>query len=154
MSVTRRTALGIIAASAAMPALAATDDPAARLRALLDASAAADAALDPTGEPGAARPAGSPAFVDPLSDSYAATLLDNKRGELAMLASIDRARLGRVDAIAYDVFGWQTRQTLDFIDSGLFVLARQAPLNPSFGLHVEFPDFVAKIGRASCRERV
>ena len=143
MSVTRRTALGIIAASAAMPALAATDDPAARLRALLDASAAADAALDPTGEPGAARPAGSPAFVDPLSDSYAATLLGNKRGELAMLASIDRARLGRVDAIAYDVFAWQTRQTLDFSNSGLFVLARQAPLNPSFGLHVEFPDFVA-----------
>lgn len=143
MRVTRRRVIGLLAAGAAMPARGAADDPAARLRALLDASAAADAALDSTGEPGAARPAGSPAFVDPLSDSYAATLRANKRRELATLASIDRMRLGRIDAITFDVFAWQTRQTLDFIESGLFALARQAPLNPSFGLHVEFPDFAA-----------
>ena len=149
LSVTRRTALGLMAAGVAVPALGAADDPAARLRALLEASAAADAALDPTGEPGAARPAGSPAFVDPLRDSYTETLLANKRGERATLATIDRARLGRVDAIAYDVFAWQTRQTLDFLESGLFALARQAPLNPSFGLHVEFPDFAAGARYAS-----
>ena len=142
MTITRRTTLGLLAAGAAMPALAAADTPASRLRALLDASAAADAALDPTGEPGVARPTGSPAFVDPTGDRYAATLLTNKRRELATLLGIDRASLGKVDAIAWDVFAWQTRQTLDFFDSGLFAVAGQAPLNPSFGLHLEFPDFV------------
>ncbi len=139
----RRSALALLAVAPAVPALATTDSPGARLRALLEASAAADAALDPTGEPGATRPAGSPAFVDPLSDGYRATLAANKRREWAALLAIDRASLDATDAIARDVFQWQTRQTLDFLDSGLFDVARQVPLNPSFGLHVEFPDFVA-----------
>ncbi|PZN95177.1 MAG: DUF885 domain-containing protein [Alphaproteobacteria bacterium] len=148
MRVSRRTTLGLLAAGAAMPAIGAENDPSVRLRALLDASAAADAALDPTGEPGTARPPGSPAFVDPTSDRYAATLLANKRRELAALEGIDRTRLNRADTIAWDVFAYNTRQTLAFIDSGLFAIAGQAPLNPSFGLHVEFPDFVAGGGAA------
>jgi uncharacterized protein (DUF885 family) len=129
-----------------MPAFAADETPAGRLRALLDASAAADAALDPTGEPGAARPVGSPPFVDPTGDSYAATLLGNKRRELATLLAIDRADLAPVDAIAWDVFAWQTRLTLAFFDGGQFRAQQLAPLNPSFGLQVEFPDFVAGSG--------
>ncbi|KAB7648263.1 DUF885 domain-containing protein [Polymorphobacter fuscus] len=143
MTVTRRHTLGLLAALPALPALAASDDPSARLRALLDASAAADAALDPTGDAGVPRPAGSPAFVDPGSDAYEATLRANKQREWATLQTIDRARLDAVDAIAWDVLAWQTRQTRNFLQSGLFAVARQAPLNPSFGLHIEFPDFVA-----------
>ncbi len=149
MKLTRRGALGMIAAAPALPALAVGDTAAARLRALLDASAAADAALDPTGEAGAIRPAGSPVFVDPTSDYYATSLLANKRREWAMLQTIDRAELTATDAVARDVLAWQTRQTLDFFDSGLFALAQKAPLNPAFGLHVEFPDFAAGAPYAS-----
>ena len=150
MEISRRMAVGAMAAAAALPGItvraATAGDEATRLRSLLDASAAADAALDPTGEPGAARPAGSPPFVDPTSDAYATALEANKRRELAALLRIDRARLGAVDAIAWDVFARQTRETLALFDDGLFVIARQAPLNPSFGPQVEFPDFVAGSG--------
>jgi uncharacterized protein (DUF885 family) len=146
MRLSRRGAIGLLAASAAIPAFAASETASSRLRALLDASAAADAALDPTGEPGAARPAGSPPFVDPTGDSYAAALLANKRRELAALLAIDRADLSPVDAIAWDVFAWQTRLTLAFFDGGQFRVQQLAPLNPSFGLQVEFPDFVAGDG--------
>ena len=149
MGFSRRTTLGLLAAAVAapcLPALGAGDDASARLRRLLETSAAADAGLDPTGEPGAARPDASPAFIDPTGDNYAATLLANKRRELATLKGIDRAQLSAVDAIAWDVFAYATQQTLAMFDSGLFAVAQQVPLNPSFGLHIEFPDFVAGSG--------
>lgn len=140
--VSRRTALALLAVLAA-PLRAAPGDAATRLRALSDASAAAEAALDPLGEPGERR---VPVFVDPLTDSYAARLEADKRRELAELHSIDRAALGPVDRIAYDVFAYRTAQTLALFDSGLFTIQRQVALNPSFGLQVELPDFVAGAG--------
>ena len=56
--------------------------------------------------------------------------------------AIDRKALGPVDAIAWDVFHYNTQRTLAFFDAGLFAISRLVPLNPSFGLQVEFPDFV------------
>ncbi len=145
--ISRRGAVGLLALGLAKPGLAADlpadMSPSARLRALLDASAAADAALDAMGEPGQLR---AQVFVDPLGDAYAMTLEANKRRELAELGRIDRAALGPIDRIAHDVFAYRTRQQLDMFDSGLFVVQRQAALNPSFGLHVELPDFVAGAG--------
>ena len=148
----RRAAIG----SASAVALAGTpawgkpvaDDTSQRLRALLEASASADAALDPTGEASASVPSGAPPFVDPLSDAYAATLAANKRRDLAALKAIDTKRLGPVDKIAWDVLYYRTRQTLALIDSGLFKVGQLAPLNPSFGPQVELPDFVAGAGAA------
>ncbi|MBV5325516.1 MAG: DUF885 family protein, partial [Rhodospirillaceae bacterium] len=63
--------------------------------------------------------------------------------DLAELAAIARDALGPVDRIAYDVFDYRTRQTIELFDTGLFDVQRKAPLNPSFGLQVEFPDFVS-----------
>lgn len=144
----RRTTLALLSAGAAAPLFAAPALPTAseRLHRLLDASAAADVALDPLGEPGRPRPAGAAVFVDPLSDDFARTLEANKRRELGELASIDRAGLTPNDAAAHDVLAYKTRQQLAMFDSGLFVIQRQAALNPSFGLHVELPDFVAGAG--------
>ena len=144
MKIDRRQALTMIGAAAiarGAPA-AAQANPAAALRALLDRSARADAALDPLSgdEPPAT---GTPAFVDPLGDVYARTLEANKRAELAAFAAIDRAALGPVDRIAYDVFAYRTRQMIAGFDDGLFDVLRQANFDPSFGLHVEFPDLVA-----------
>ncbi len=146
----RRAAIGV-AGSAALVASATwakpvADDASQRLRALLEASASADAALDPTGEASAAVPPGTPPFVDPLSDAYATTLAANKRRDLAALKAIDTKQLGTVDKIAWDVLYYRTRQTLDLIDSGLFKVGQLAPLNPSFGPQVELPDFVAGAG--------
>ena len=139
---TRRTAMAALAAGVAAPAIAASQPADQRLRALLDASAAADAALDPMGD-AELRPQ---VFVDPMGDAYARILESNKRRELTELARIDRAVLGPIDQIAHDVFAYRTRQTLAMFDTGLFVIQRQAPLNPSFGLHIELPDFVAGAG--------
>lgn len=145
-TITRRTTLGLLAAGMARPLAAAGAPPAEQLRPLLETSAAADLALDPMDDPGRPRPPGTPAFVDPLSDAYASALETNKRREAAALKGIDRAALGPVDRIAYDVFAFRLRQVLHLFDDGLFAIQRQAPLNPSFGLHIELPDFVAGAG--------
>jgi len=123
-----------------------SDDAAGRLRALLDRSAAADELLKPLST--VRRKAGVPVFVDPLSDYYAETLRTQKTQEMTALTQIDRSALTPVDRIAYDVFAYRTRQALDYFDSGSFRVAQMAPLNPSFGLQVEFPDFVSGAGAA------
>lgn len=136
--------LGTSAISLVFPApVLAAGDQAARLRALLDRSEAADALLDPLSAVRKDKAAKGPAFVDPLSDAYAAALHANKKAEWQALQSIDRSALPPVDRIAYDVFSYQLRQTLELFKTGLFDVQRKAPFNPSFGLQVEFPDFVS-----------
>lgn len=130
-------------ALAPLPCFAQAGSPAAALRALLEQSEAADAALDPLRAARNGRRSDGPLFVDPLSDAYAATLRANKARDLAALNRIDRAALPPIDRIAYDVFAYKTRQTLALFDDELFAVRRMAPLNPSFGLHVEFPDFLS-----------
>lgn len=125
------------------PALGRADDGAARLRALLEASEAADARLDPLSAVRKGSKAVGPVFVDPLSDAYADALRSNKTRELATLKSIDRSKLAAVDRIAYDVFAYRTHQTLALFETGLHEVTRKTPLNASFGLQVELPDFVS-----------
>ncbi|PZQ22424.1 MAG: DUF885 domain-containing protein [Sphingopyxis macrogoltabida] len=143
--ISRRAAVGMMAASALppLPGFAQTGSPAAALHTLLEQSEAADAALDPLRAVRSGRRPEGPLFVDPLGDAYAATLRANKVRDLAALGAIDRTALPPVDRIAYDVFDYKTRQTLALFDDGLFAVQRKAPLNPSFGLHVEFPDFLS-----------
>ena len=140
----RRTILTAMAASALtpLPVFAQVSEASLALRALLERSEAADAALDPLRAARNGRVSG-PLFVDPLGDAYGAALRDNKTRAMAELRQIDRSALPAVDRIAYDVFDYQTRQTLTLFESGLFDVKRWAPLNPSFGLHIEFPDFLS-----------
>jgi len=142
----RRTTLALIASLPAAPTLAATDPAADRLKALLVESAALDTALSPTGPPGQRRPAGQPVFVDPLSDAWGQAQLAGKQRLQAGLASISRSDLSPPDRIAFDVFARSLTQSIGFHTSGLFAIQRQLALNPSFGLHVELPDFVAGPG--------
>lgn len=147
--ISRRKLVAMLAGTAVLPSamsvVRAADDPATQLQALLKASASADERLDPlqtAHRSGGARPA----FVDPLGDAYASALEAARRRDAAGLLAIDRSRLTAVDRIAYDVLDYRTRQALQRFDSGLFRLARLAPLNPSFGLQVQFPDFVSGAG--------
>ncbi|RYD60066.1 MAG: DUF885 domain-containing protein [Sphingomonadales bacterium] len=154
----RRSMIGGSAALCALPALAlptgagagaTATDPAARLHALLDESAAADQRLDPLST---TKPAGAAVFIDPLSDAYATALLGQKQREMATLATIARARLGADDRIAYDVLSYRAQQMLDTFASGAFRTAQLAPLDPSFGLQVELPDFVTGAGAPFANE--
>lgn len=116
-----------------------------RLRALLEASEASAARLDPLSavrKSSEAADAG-PAFVDPFSDTYWQTFRADKQREWQALQSIDRAQLPAVDQVAYDVFAYQLQQSLALFEDDLFEVQRLAPFNPSFGLQVEFPDFVS-----------
>jgi uncharacterized protein (DUF885 family) len=142
----RRTTLGLLAAAPFAPALAAADTPSSRFAALIARAAADDAALSPTGPPGQRRPAGEPVFIDPLSDAWGAATLANKRRAATELGGIDRAALLPAERIAYDVFGRSLNQVISFHENGLFAIQRQLALNPSFGLHIEMPDFVAGSG--------
>jgi uncharacterized protein (DUF885 family) len=142
----RRTALGLIAAFPAAPVWALTASASARLADLLTRAAAADAALSPTGPPGRRRPTGEPVFADPLSDAWESATLANKRQAATELAGIDRAALSPAERTAHDVFARSLQQAIAFHESGLFTIQRRLALNPSFGLHVELPDFVAGPG--------
>jgi uncharacterized protein (DUF885 family) len=143
---TRRTALALMAAIPVVPVLAAETGASSRLQALLRESAALDGALSPTGPPGQRRAAGQPVFVDPLSDEWAEAQLAGKRRLQAGLAGIARADLPPPERLVYDVFARDLGLALDFHTSGLFAIQRRLALNPSFGLHVELPDFVAGTG--------
>lgn len=140
----RRTLIGALTASALtpLPAIGQGKSASAALRELLEQSEAADAALNPLRSARTGKTSG-PLFVDPLSDAYASSLHANKKAALAQLKAIDRDALPEADRIAYDVFDYQTRQTLTLFETGLFEVQRMAPLNPSFGLHIEFPDFLS-----------
>ena len=111
MNVTRRHAVVLMGAGLAAGRVfaASQSDDVRRLRALLDASAAADerrAALSI--KPRAV------AFVDPLGDAYARSLRSDRLGDEAALARIRRDTLPTADRIAYDVFAYQTSLAIAF----------------------------------------
>ena len=129
------------------PAAIASSQPDARERfaLLVSESQKADDALNPMGlaERGLAPTAAD--FVDPQSEAFAGQLATNKRAELSRLAGIDRASLAGKDQIAYDAFRYQAEQALGEIDSGIHAIRNLAPLNASFGLQVEFPDYLSGV---------
>ncbi|RYG28602.1 MAG: DUF885 domain-containing protein, partial [Burkholderiales bacterium] len=137
---------GCAAAFAPLSALA-RDLPgeAARLRDLLEQSETAAMRLDPLAavRKGSETANSGPAFVDPLADVYWTTLRADKTREWNALQTIDRTLLPLVDQIAYDVFAYQLQLSLALFEDDLFEIQRLTPFNPSFGLHVEFPDFVS-----------
>jgi uncharacterized protein (DUF885 family) len=133
----------MVAASPVSAATGQPDDVRSRFEQLVREGQRADDALNPLrlvrrGE----RPIGA-LFVDPFSDAYATQLEANKRKELIALDAIDRSALLPGDRIAWDVFRYQAEQALEEIDSGVFATRRLAPLDASFGLHVEFPDYMS-----------
>ena len=135
--------LAAFTASPAFAAILSGDDMRARFARLVVDSQKADDALNPMRlARRAERPTGA-LFVDPFSDDYASQYEANKRQELTALASIDRAALPEGDQIAYDVFRYQAEKAVSEIESGVSAIRRKVPLNASFGLHVEFPDYMS-----------
>jgi uncharacterized protein (DUF885 family) len=156
----RRTlrALGAAAAMGALPGVAAakngapvtapaaSDAAGARLRALIEASDAAATRLDPTPRSAAPRRRGDPVFVDPLGERWFETARRNAERDVAGLHTIDAAALGPVDRVAYDVFERRATRDLARFSGGYWRVRRLTPLNASFGLHVELPDYVSGAG--------
>jgi uncharacterized protein (DUF885 family) len=146
LELSRRSLVGAALAAPLIPSAALAFDPAdaaAALNALIKDSVRAEALLDPLE---AARFGAAAPFVDPLSDRYAQQRLAAKQSEAARLKAIDRARLGPVERLAYDVFAYKTDAALEQFSSGLFEIERLTPLDPSFGLQVGFPDAASGAG--------
>ncbi len=149
----RRQVLGAVAAATALAAThraagttAGAGAAAAQLRALIDASDAALLRVDPLPRAAPDWSQGVRAFVDPLTDDYAATLESQARFDLAALRRIDFAALPRVERIAYEAFEYRARRELQRFASGAAALQRQLPLNASSGLYLELPDYVSGAG--------
>lgn len=149
----RREAIGVLAAGAAVAASPAVDagksggnDGAARLRALIEASDAAANRLDPVPRQPPGAGLGRWKFPDPLADEVFFARRRNAERDLEGLRAIDAATLGSVDRLAREVFEYRTRREIERYAVGLAEVELRAPLNPSFGLHVELPDYVSGAG--------
>ena len=142
-----KAAVAMLVLVAASPAAMAWTPPDARERfgLLVAESQKADDALHPLRLAERGLPPSGAVFVDPQSEAFARQLATNKRAELSGLAGIDRASLGEKDQIAYDAFRYQAEQALGDIDSGIHAIRNLVPLNASFGLHVEFPDYLSGV---------
>ncbi|QHL91784.1 DUF885 family protein [Sphingomonas changnyeongensis] len=68
--------------------------------------------------------------------------------DLARLRGIDRAALTPVNQIAYDVFEWQTRDTLRSLSPDLLALTQVRPVDHFFGFHVFYPGLASGKGAA------
>jgi uncharacterized protein (DUF885 family) len=154
MRASRRDAIRALSAATLAPlfpsmlraANGATPAAAARLRALIEASDAAAEKLEPMPRDPTTRSPAEPVFVDPLSEAWSDAARRNAAADARGLATIDPADLPPVERVAYDVFAYRTRRELERHDSGLARIQRLTPLNASFGLHLELPDYVAGAG--------
>ncbi|HJR58271.1 MAG TPA: DUF885 domain-containing protein [Vicinamibacterales bacterium] len=85
---------------------------------------------------------------DYCSDAYFEGEKAAARGDLDGLSKIDRAKLGDVDRIAYDVFKYQTERTLKGYAEAIFALQVVRPLNHFSGIQTFYPTFASGNGAA------
>ena len=87
-------------------------------------------------------------FGDYITDQYYAAEKAAAEADLAALRSIDRASLSRTDQLAYDVFQFNTRDTLKGYDPAILSLTKVRPLNHFSGFHTFYPTFSSGAGGA------
>ncbi|MBA3675941.1 MAG: DUF885 domain-containing protein [Sphingosinicella sp.] len=85
---------------------------------------------------------------DFISDEYYAAEKAAAEADLAGLAAIDRAKLNQTDQIAYDVFKFQTEDTLKGYTPEMMALTMVRPVNHFSGIHTFYPTFASGQGAA------
>ncbi|HYG47232.1 MAG TPA: DUF885 domain-containing protein [Allosphingosinicella sp.] len=136
------------AAPAAEPAAAAQEDEAERLKRLFRESDEANLRRNPIG----AIFRGDLRYADRLGDFITDEYFEAERAageaDLAALRAIDRSKLSATDRIAYDVFEWQTRDSLKNLEPEMLALGVVRPINHMSGLHTFYPTFASGAGAA------
>ncbi|HEV2594093.1 MAG TPA: DUF885 domain-containing protein [Sphingomicrobium sp.] len=91
-------------------------------------------------------------YADRLGDLFSDAHFNAEKAaaehDLAALRAIPRDQLSSDDQIAYDVFDYQTRDTLRGLQPDLLTLTEALPMNHFFGLHTEYPTLASGQGGA------
>ena len=87
-------------------------------------------------------------FGDYITDEYYANERAAAEHDLAALHEIDRSKLDATDQIAYDVFEFQTKDTLRGLQPDILALTVVRPMNHFFGFHTFYPTFASGQGAA------
>jgi uncharacterized protein (DUF885 family) len=85
---------------------------------------------------------------DSITDQYYAGERTAGEHDLVALHAINRSQLDETDQIAYDVFEFQTKDTLRGYEPDLLSLTKVRPLNHFFGLHTFYATFASGKGAA------
>ena len=82
------------------------------------------------------------------TDAYYNASRAAAESDLKRLKAIDRAKLTPTNQIAYDVFEWQTRDTLKGLSPEMLALTAVRPIDHFFGFHVFYPGLASGKGAA------
>ena len=85
---------------------------------------------------------------DLFSDAHYQAEKAAAENDLAALHTIPRDRLNATDKIAYDVFQYQTEDTLRGFQPDLLEITEALPMNHFFGIHTEYPTIAGGQGAA------
>jgi uncharacterized protein (DUF885 family) len=88
---------------------------------------------------------------DNITDAYFAGERAAAESDLARLRQINRAALSETDQLAYDVFLFQTEDTLRGLQPEILALNVVRPINHFFGVHTFYPNFASGQGAAPFR---
>src|SRR5918997_886713 len=85
---------------------------------------------------------------DGITDEYYAAERAAAESDLAALRTIPRGQLNETDQLAYDVFEFQTKDTLRGLQPDLLALTAVRPMNHFYGFHTFYPTFASGKGAA------
>ena len=91
-------------------------------------------------------------YADRLGDLYSDAHFQGEKAaaehDLSALHTIPRGELGADDQLAYDVFEYQTKDTLRGLQPDLLPLFEALPMNHFYGLHTQYPTISSGQGGA------
>ena len=87
-------------------------------------------------------------FGDGITDQYFDATRAAATRDLSALHAIDRATLNSTDQLAYDVFEYSTKDSIEGLSPELLSLSTPRPLNHFFGLQAYYPTFASGKGAA------
>jgi uncharacterized protein (DUF885 family) len=92
-------------------------------------------------------------YADRIGDSFGDAHYDAERTaghkDLDALHAIDRAKLDATDKLAYDVFEWQTKNSLKLLDDPVLLrMTILRPIDHFYGIHLWYPDIASGKGAA------